>query len=87
MRSFFEGLRPFVRLGLGLFVLALLGELATRAAHWLGVPPGLLVVGVMVIVGVVAVLLAAILHEGRELTRLRLRRARSNCDTNRWYSG
>jgi hypothetical protein len=59
MRGFFSFLKPLVRFGLGLVVLALVGELMTRAMRWTGIRPVFLLAALMLLV-VVAVLLTAL---------------------------
>jgi hypothetical protein len=59
MRGFFSSLKPLVRLSLGLVLLALVGELMTRAMRWTGIRPVFLLAALMLLV-VVAVLLTAL---------------------------
>jgi hypothetical protein len=55
VRGFFHSLRPFLAFGFGLFVLAVLGELARAVGQWVGVPLSV----VLMLVGIVAVLITA----------------------------
>jgi len=57
MRGFFRSLEPFLRIGLGLFVLAVIGALAQIASHWIPLP----LFVVLEAVGVIAVLTMALI--------------------------
>ena len=58
MHGFSSSLKPLVRFGLGLFLIAVVGELVTRAIRWTGIRPVFFVIAPMLVV--VAVLLTAV---------------------------
>lgn len=64
MPGFLRSLQPFLRFGVGLFALALLGGLVQLVSQWVGVPLFVLFVAVGVAGVLVTVLyLACISHE------------------------
>ena len=54
--AFFRSLEPFLRIGLGLFVLAVMAGLVELAARWLGIP----IITAFVSAGVAALFLSIV---------------------------
>jgi hypothetical protein len=48
VRGFSRSLRPFLQVGVGLFIVVVLGEIGQSLGRWIGVPPFVVFVAVVV---------------------------------------